>query len=799
MSHPRWWKPLVAVASLTKLTAVGLQKCRKIQGSAVVPGSICLAAISGRLGLMLVRPSNRASLVRASVFALVGGFILTPLQPAAARSVSGDVAYFDDGTSIEILGCASFECPKNLVVPEKINGRPVTQIGASAFARQQFDSITLPKTLTRISVSAFSDVVSTTAVTIPASVNYFASGSFYKFDAPGLTWQGRKASFGNIAFALVKPKMDLNLTSGEIEEGAFASTSFGSLTIGAAVKLQQNAFVKFWDTDTAVLDSVNISTPVVTASAFRGTEIGSLTLGKTVRVVGSFAFGGGFFGDKVKIGDVRIAAPAIDSFAFTGRTFKSLTLTASVLNVNSDAFSNCDLGAVKVDAVNIANRAFANSSATSVALGKTVQYIGEMAFAANDAGKSLGAVSIAGGVVGPMAFSSTTMTSLNIGSGVSELSSMAFSGGAWDVLDRGPAVVDAAVIGPRAFNNSRFESLTFGPRVRQIGTNACSGCVVNGSISVAAGNLGQYAFYKTTATGITLAPKVTSIAENAFSSADITNVTVESRDIATYAFSGMKVSSLTIGQSVRRIGAYAFSSLSGLTILNFRPGAQSVGGYAFANAADLVSFSFPNTVRYIGDGVLFGASSLTSVNFGVGVQSIGDGVTTSDALTTMTFHGGSSAVNAMTIPNKTGLLVRYPSSQQQTWQPALAAFELTEVSALPWDPPAAGGASAPTAAVTAKTLAFISNVTAQGPSTIQIRVDLVKPPARAGGKSTLSLVCSQQSRMEAQGLSQARCSAPSAFRTSLKKAAATYKVTVTVTPDVGLDKPLQFTMNLKKQ
>lgn len=62
-----------------------------------------------------------------------------------------------------------------------------------------------------------------------------------------------------------------------------------------------------------------------------------------------------------------------------------------------------------------------------------------------------------------------------------------------------------------------------------------------------------------------------------------------------------------------------------------------------------------------------------------------------------------------------------------------------------------------------------------------------------------NLVCSSTSRLNVAGLIQARCSASTAFRTALKKQAVTYRVTVTIAPDVGIETTFTTTVNLRKQ
>ena len=747
---------------------------------------------------MHIKGIATSPLLRRAVVVSMAVGLLSPVA-AHARTQSGAFYINDNGTSIEIVGCADFSCPKALVVPEKINGRPVTAIGMTAFGRSDFDSISLPKTLTRIETSAFNGSSSASAVTIPASVAYFGMSAFGGFKAPGLTYAGRKATFASSSFSDVVPKLSLNLSGGYIDQSAFSGVSFSSVTLGPQVRLEQGSFSGGIFVSTPKIDTLSVSMPVIPTRAFQGVEIGTLTLGSNVKVISSFAFGGNIFGEKINIGSVRVAAPMVDSWAFVGRNFTSLTLTASVQYVGSEAFSGCNLGPAKIDAVNLAARSFTNSTATSLTLGPSVQLIGDSAFSTNDGSSSLGDVSIAAGSIAPMAFSGTPMTKLTIGMGVKDIASSAFSG-VFTAVARGHVSVDAASVGSFAFSKTSMDSLTLGSHVRYLGSSAFVEAEVSGSINIAAGTISPFAFYRAKATSLTVGKKVASIGDSAFASADLGNLMVDAPDIGFFAFYGVSAGSVVVGENVRNIRDNAFSSMVGVTNMQLKPGVQTIGDYAFSGLGQLTTFAFPNTVRRIGDAVLNNASSLTTIDFGLGVQAVGAGISNSDALTLMTFHGAVPTLGSGTPANRAGLTVRYPESQKTTWQAMFASMEgipdVVTIAGVPVALAKATGTSAPT---TAKTLAFVSNAQSATSSAVVIKAEVLKPPARRGGKATYSLVCSKQSRIEGSGTIQAACTAPTAFRTALKKKAATYRVTVTIAPDVGAEVSFTTTVNLPKK
>ena len=71
----------------------------------------------------------------------------------------------DDG--IEVTGCVG-ECPNDLVIPEEIDGYPVTIIGGGAFGEKNLSSVIIPDTIVSIRHWAFANnQLSTVTVRIP--------------------------------------------------------------------------------------------------------------------------------------------------------------------------------------------------------------------------------------------------------------------------------------------------------------------------------------------------------------------------------------------------------------------------------------------------------------------------------------------------------------------------------------------------------------------------------------------------------------------------------------------------------
>ena len=84
------------------------------------------------------------------------------------------------------------------------------------------------------------------------------------------------------------------------------------------------------------------------------------------------------------------------------------------------------------------------------------------------------------------------------------------------------------------------------------------------------------------------------------------------------------ISSITIPNSVKLIGASAFENCSGLTTVSIGNGVKKIGGSAFKGCSGLTNITIPDSVEEIGDVSFSGCTSLTSLTIGNGVKKIGN-------------------------------------------------------------------------------------------------------------------------------------------------------------------------------
>ncbi|MBQ7661129.1 MAG: leucine-rich repeat domain-containing protein [Clostridia bacterium] len=227
--------------------------------------------------------------------------VCTLFAVAVSADTYGDLTYTVQDGEVTITDCNT-SATGALVIPEKINGYPVTSIGSIAFQGcSRLTSIEIPSGVTSIGSYAFSECRSLTSIEIPSSVKSIGSNAFYKCS-------GLQNTVGNLIYIQTtdNPYFYLQGTT---------STSITSCEINANCKLIGNRAFE----DCSRLTTITIPSSVTSIGdwAFSGCSgLTSIEIPSSVTIIGGHAF-----------------------YDCSGLT--TITIPSSVKSIGEGAFCNC--------------------------------------------------------------------------------------------------------------------------------------------------------------------------------------------------------------------------------------------------------------------------------------------------------------------------------------------------------------------------------------------------------------------------------------------------------------------------
>ena len=329
----------------------------------------------------------------------------------------------------------------------------------------------------------------------------------------------------------------------------------------------------------------------IAADAFEGCdELTSVYISDSVAVIGDFAFVGCSSLTSIEVGENNTHFKSLDGVLYNYEQDVLMacpiakngefTIAEGVVEIGKGAFYGCS-GIVAID------------------FPQTLETIGESAF--RDC-SGISEVTIPENVasIGKNAFADTGLTTLNF---------------------------NAVNCANFAENDNPFgtalNSLTIGEEVQTIPAYAFSGCTGLTSVvipdSVKKINMGAFKNC-TSIAALTIGKSVTNIDKTAFQDcASITTMNFNAANCADFADNdnpfGTALTSLSIGENVQTIPAYAFSGCAGLTSVIVPDSVMTIGEGAFKNCTGIATLTVGKSVNNIERDAFAGCVALKTLNY----------------------------------------------------------------------------------------------------------------------------------------------------------------------------------------
>ncbi|URN92564.1 MAG: leucine-rich repeat protein [Candidatus Pristimantibacillus lignocellulolyticus] len=244
----------------------------------------------------------------------------------------------------------------DIIIPDEIDGYPVTGIGNEAFISKRLTSVIIPEGVLSIGSSAFHSNF-LTSVIIPESVTSISDRVFAWNNIVDLVIPNSVTSIGDYAFSsnnLSNVTLSNNITF--IGTGAFFMNNLTTIILPSSLtSLSPSVFMSNKLTNVVIPDSVTS----IGNGAFHSNELISVTIPDNVTT--------------------------IEENAFSINNLVDVTIPNSVTTIERDAFSNNKLVNVTIpnSVTSLANSVFSNNELTSITLPNSLTQIGYNTFSYN--------------------------------------------------------------------------------------------------------------------------------------------------------------------------------------------------------------------------------------------------------------------------------------------------------------------------------------------------------------------------------------------------------------------------------
>ena len=296
-------------------------------------------------------------------------------DPTPTPGILDKLTYEIENGKVTITDCDT-SLSGDIVLPSKIEGKPVTSIGNYAFFLcSSLTSITIPDSVTSIGDSAFYRCSSLTSITIPSSVTSIGNFAFKDCSSlTSITIPSSVTSIGSYAFDGCSKLNQINVDT--------ANTAYSSMN-GVLFNKVKTELIRYPEGKTDTSYAIPNSVTSIDYDAFYGcSSLTSITIPNGVTIIGGSAFE-----DCSSLTSITIpnSVTSIYISTFSGcSSLASITIPNSVTSIDYAAFSGCSsLTSITIsDSVtSIGDDAFEDcSSLTSITIPDSVTSIGDCAF-----------------------------------------------------------------------------------------------------------------------------------------------------------------------------------------------------------------------------------------------------------------------------------------------------------------------------------------------------------------------------------------------------------------------------------
>lgn len=485
----------------------------------------------------------------------------------------------------------------DIVIPDTYNGKPVLEIGASAFAnRTELTSVTLPDSITTISNLAFSGCSGLIDVIFENGLTTIGSGAFRNcIGLTNVTIPDSVTNISNDAFNGCSEITSISLGSGltTIGSNVFKSCSkLTSIVLPDSLKIvPYNAFA-----ECNSLKDVTIGSGTTQLEQYSFPMVGKLDVYYTgdiqswCKITGLenlMKFVKKFYINSVEVGGELVipeTITAIQSYAFYNCSgITSITIPNSVTTIGDKAFYGCN----NIERATLSTSALQHIQTTKL---KAVAITG---------GTTIGATEFA---------NSKDLMSITLASSITTIKA-----GALDMCSSTLIIYSEATTKPSGWENINCP-IVLDCKNNDIADDGYIHTEINGVRYLLKDGEATYIYQQVPSNG-----NIT-ISENAIFKDTTYRVTAIREGVFA---NNRDLKSIIIPDSVTAISNTAFSGCSNLTRVSISNNTRSIGVNAFAGCSSLISITIPTSVIVIGANAFSGCRGLTNIAIPEHVTSIG--------------------------------------------------------------------------------------------------------------------------------------------------------------------------------